>query len=136
MGPMGALTEGFNHDGTATTQFCTYFGNGSGRASGVTVQSDGEIVVSGMTLFNGSGELDTQQHFAVARFNADGTPDANFGTGIPDTGVVTTDFSALGVLHAKPRPALSSTPTIVWWLSARPLPRATAALPWPVTTRG
>jgi uncharacterized delta-60 repeat protein len=52
-------------------------------ASAVAVQADGRIVVAGQTLRPSST---TSSDFAVARLNADGSPDATFGSG----GVVVT----------------------------------------------
>ncbi len=63
----------FNGDADVTTDF-----GGFDRAYGVAVQTDGKIVVVG----EGGG------NFALARYNTNGSPDTNFGTG----GKVTTDF--------------------------------------------
>jgi uncharacterized delta-60 repeat protein len=56
---------------------------GNDEAYGVAIQTDGKIVLVGMSRV---GRTDD---FAVARFHADGTLDASFGT----AGVVTTDFN-------------------------------------------
>lgn len=71
----------FGSGGKVTTDF---FGSFDG-ASGVVVQSDGKIVAAGAAIV----DFATSNDFAVARYNADGTPDASFGIG----GKVTTDFS-------------------------------------------
>ena len=42
----------------------------------MAVQADGKIVIGGSALRNGTGDFD----FGVARLNADGSPDATFGT--------------------------------------------------------
>ncbi len=85
------LDKTFGTDGLVTTNF----GDGDDRATGIAVQNDGKIVVSGSTLLDGNGYQDTQTHFALARYNSDGSPDDNFGTGtLPAE--VTTDFSTLG----------------------------------------
>ena len=89
----GSLDTSFGTGGKVTTDF----GDGSDRASGVQVQYDGRIVVSGSTLLDGSGNVDTVKHFAAARYNPDGTPDRSFGTGATSpAGTVTTDFITLG----------------------------------------
>ena len=78
-----------NPDGTLDTNFGTggqvhvpFDASGSDTAQDVATQADGKIVVAG---FTGSG---SQQDFALARFNADGTLDSSFGTG----GKTRTDF--------------------------------------------
>ena len=88
----GSLDGNFgeNYDGLVTTDF----GDGSDHATGVTLQSDGKIVVSGTTLLDGSGNIDSVTHFALARYNTDGSPDTNFGS--TGSGTVTMDFSTLG----------------------------------------
>lgn len=55
--------------------------------AGVVVQLDGKIVVAGTAI--GS---DSSEDFAVARFNADGTPDTSFGSG----GLATATISQYG----------------------------------------
>ena len=60
------------------------------------MQGNGQIVVSGTTLVDGSGNIGTATHFALARYNADGTPDDSFGGTCSPPGTVTTDFSSLG----------------------------------------
>ena len=75
----GSLDVAFDSDGIATTPIGT--SNDYGQA--VAVQADGKVVVAGFI------DSATINDFAVARFNADGTPDTSFGTG----GKVTTDFA-------------------------------------------
>jgi uncharacterized delta-60 repeat protein len=70
----GSLDSGFGAGGIVTTDF----GLGSGFGGALVVQSDGRIVAAGRA---GTDLL-------VARYNADGSPDASFGSG----GKVTTDF--------------------------------------------
>ena len=60
----------------------TDFGSLEESGQAVATQSDGRIVVAGFT-YNGS-----TYDFAVARYNADGSLDATFGTG----GKVINDF--------------------------------------------
>jgi uncharacterized delta-60 repeat protein len=75
----GDLDLSFDADGKVTTDF--FGGVDNGRA--VAVQPDGKIVVAG-TATNGAGTV-----FAVARYNADGSPDASFDA----DGKVTTEFA-------------------------------------------
>jgi uncharacterized delta-60 repeat protein len=77
----GTLDSGFGLGGIATTDF---FG-GEDQAFALAVQSNGQIVVAGYA-FNPST---SSNDFALARYNANGTPDLGFGPG----GVVTTDFA-------------------------------------------
>ena len=73
----GRLDTSFNGTGKATADFSKL---DYGRS--VAVQSDGKIVVAGDAA-HGDGRT-----FAVARFNANGTPDISFNK----TGKLTTDF--------------------------------------------
>ncbi|HEY7056794.1 MAG TPA: Calx-beta domain-containing protein [Vicinamibacterales bacterium] len=78
--PDGRIDAGFGTAGTATILF-----NGGllDAADDVAIQPDGRIVVVGIT------RVGTQDDFALARFNQDGTPDASFGI----NGTVSTDFA-------------------------------------------
>ena len=75
----------YNTDGSLDTTFgsgglvTTSFGDGDDVATGVAVQGDGQIVVSGTTLVDGSGNIGTATHFALARYNTDGSLDTTFG---------------------------------------------------------
>jgi len=71
----GTLDPHFGNGGTITTDF-----GGDDKANALALQRDGQIVVAGV-----AGGRD----FALARYRADGTLDATFGT----EGKVTTDFS-------------------------------------------
>ncbi|MEV6977549.1 calcium-binding protein [Kitasatospora sp. NPDC093806] len=71
----GSLDTGFGSGGKAVVDFGT---GGADDAFGVAVQGDGKVVAAGLT----GGD------FALARLNADGSPDNGFGPG----GKVTTDF--------------------------------------------
>src|SRR6266478_4309589 len=75
----GKLDLSFNATGKATADF-----GKRDYAHSVAVQSDGKIVVAG------DAEHDDGRIFAVARFNADGTPDISFNK----TGKLTTDFGS------------------------------------------
>ena len=66
----GTLDPTFNGSGTVLTSFHP----ASDSATGVAVQTDGKIVLVG-------NSTDGTPHMALARFNANGTPDSSFGTG-------------------------------------------------------
>lgn len=74
----GSIDNTFGNNGVVMTNFGTQDG-----IWGVALQSDGKIVACGF-----SGLIPTQNDFALARYNSDGTPDITFGT----NGLVTTDF--------------------------------------------
>lgn len=78
----GSLDNSFDSDGIVTTEFASIPGTGDESASSVNIQSDGKIILVGYTQ-NGS-----QNHFAVARYNADGSLDNSFD----GDGKLTTDF--------------------------------------------
>src|SRR5439155_18152885 len=65
----GSLDNSFDADGLATIDF-----GFDDQATGVAVQPDGKIVVTGTA----SG---ASPDFAVARLNANGSPDTTFGPG-------------------------------------------------------
>jgi uncharacterized delta-60 repeat protein len=71
----------YNANATLDTTFASPGIPGLGSPSGVLVQPDGRIVVSGST---------DAHAFALARFNPDGSADATFGS----NGAVTTHFSS------------------------------------------
>ncbi|TML99050.1 MAG: hypothetical protein E6G02_14550 [Actinobacteria bacterium] len=77
--PNGSLDATFGTGGKVTTDFA---GNDD-TAFAVVLQSDGKIVVAG------GAKTSRSQDFALARYNANGSLDATFGTG----GKVTTDFA-------------------------------------------
>lgn len=74
----GYLDTGFAAGGVLTADFA----GGDDQAYSVAVQSDGKLLVAGAS-HNGNNS-----DFAVARYNADGSPDLSFGV----NGKVTTDF--------------------------------------------
>jgi uncharacterized delta-60 repeat protein len=76
LNPNGSPDTTFDGDGTATIDF----GAGGEPASGAVLQPDGKIVVVGSALAG----------VAVARLNANGSPDATFGA----AGKATVDFGA------------------------------------------
>jgi uncharacterized delta-60 repeat protein len=65
--PNGALDTTFDGDGTATIDF----GSLADLAAGAVLQPDGKIVVAGYTQ--------ASEDIAIARLNANGSPDATFG---------------------------------------------------------
>ncbi len=67
----GDLDPTFDQDGKVTTSFLGV----ADQASAVTIQSDGRIVVAGVSL------SPDQALFALARYNPDGSLDNTFGTG-------------------------------------------------------
>jgi uncharacterized delta-60 repeat protein len=73
----GSLDTSFAGDGTLTTAITPM----DDSARSVLVQADGKIVVAGYAYTEWS-----HTDLALARYNADGTPDAGFGSG----GIVTT----------------------------------------------
>lgn len=79
----GSLDTSFNGTGI---QFTTVSSLASNMASGVAIQSDDKIVVTGTVLGADSLSWD----FAVVRYNVDGSLDTTFGNG----GIVTTTFSS------------------------------------------
>ncbi|MBA3647417.1 MAG: T9SS type A sorting domain-containing protein [Chitinophagales bacterium] len=74
----GTLDYSFSGDGKVTTDFNN---GGSDEAHSVAIQSDGKIVVIGFTNKFGSD-------YALARYNANGTPDNTFG----GSGKIITNF--------------------------------------------
>lgn len=68
----GSLDAGFGNGGKVLTDFA----GGTDVARAILIQADGKIVVGGDATMATSG-LD----FALARYNADGSLDAGFGTG-------------------------------------------------------
>ncbi|MCB0117288.1 MAG: hypothetical protein KDD84_24480, partial [Caldilineaceae bacterium] len=72
----GSLDTGFGGTGIVTTDI----GSGNDTGKSIAVQSDGKIVIGGIS-FNGS-DFD----IALVRYNVDGTLDGSFGSG----GIVTT----------------------------------------------
>jgi len=78
----GSLDQGF---GQVTTSF-----TGTDFAHSAAIQSDGKIVAGGYTQAQNS-----QQNFALARYNSNGTLDPGFGSG----GEVTTLFNGFSLIN-------------------------------------
>lgn len=76
----GKLDKSFGGSGKVTTLFSNLYAS----ARGMTIQPDGRIVLAGVSLNEA-----TQEDFALARYNDDGSLDSSFGAG----GKVTTDLS-------------------------------------------
>ena len=74
----GSLDATFGAGGKVTTDF---FGSNDG-AFRIAIQADGKVIAVGSAI------VGFQLDFALARYNADGTPDVTFGI----AGKVTTDF--------------------------------------------
>jgi len=85
----GSWDTGFGSRGTAGGLDAGEFGEPRTYAQDVVLQDDGRIVLAGH--WAGDGET----KFALARYHADGTLDATFGTG----GVVTTPVGAGGYAY-------------------------------------
>lgn len=79
----GSLDTSFSFDGRTTVSFAD--STGFDQCTALALQSDGKIIVAGSTQASGD-----RQHFAIARFNADGSLDTtSFGAG---TGKITVSF--------------------------------------------
>jgi uncharacterized delta-60 repeat protein len=76
----GSLDTGFGTGGIVTTPV----GNNDDKALALGIQSDGKIMAAGYS-FNGSNN-----DFALARYNSDGSLDTGFGTG----GIITTPIGS------------------------------------------
>jgi uncharacterized delta-60 repeat protein len=77
----GSLDQTFNGNGIATTNI-----TGSDFGSGLVIQPDGKLVAAGFS--ETAGQV---RYFALARYNANGSPDTSFG--LPNMGgTVITDF--------------------------------------------
>lgn len=68
--PTGELDENFGAGGSTVARLA-----GEGSMKAIAMTADGKIVTAGTYLHNGSNT-----GIAVARFNADGSPDLSFGT--------------------------------------------------------
>jgi uncharacterized delta-60 repeat protein len=77
--PNGTVDPSFGNQGRVTTDFA----GGADAAHALVIQADGKLVAAG------SATTGTNQDFAVARYNPNGTPDLSFGTG----GRVTIDIA-------------------------------------------
>lgn len=83
----GDLDPTFGTGGVVMTDFNT----STDLANAVAVQADGKLVVAGTTYVNNDF---SDEDFAIARYNTDGSLDMSFGT----KGKVTTDFPGLAAV--------------------------------------
>jgi len=86
----GTLDTSFDTDGMVTTDF----GGAADEAYAVRLQADGKIVVVGTG--KGAG---TDNEFAVARYNTDGSLDTSFGTGGKLTTAITAGDDAANAVY-------------------------------------
>lgn len=80
----GGLDTSFSGDGVVTTDFASK----ADTAYAVALQGDGRIVAAG-SAFRKQSFYDAPQFFALARYQADGTPDSTFS----GDGILITDIS-------------------------------------------
>src|SRR5207244_3710895 len=82
--PNGQLDTSFNGTGALTLGF-NLGGIGADWITALAVQNDGKIVAVGTavtaTLADTTAGLVTSSHFAIARFNRDGSLDSSFNSG-------------------------------------------------------
>ena len=93
----GSPDRGFSDDGKQTTDF-----GPNAFATGVAVQADGKIVLGGTAFSSGS-----TNDFALARYNADGSPDSSFsgdGKQTAPIGAGTANDTATGTADPARRP--------------------------------
>src|SRR5436190_6456449 len=83
----GDLDPAFGVGGVVMTDF----NNSTDIANAVALQTDGKLVVAGTTYMNNDF---SDEDFAIARYNTDGSLDASFG----NNGRVTTDFPGLAAV--------------------------------------
>ena len=83
----GSIDTGFGSNGQAAVN---YFGVGNDWTNSVALQSDGGILVAGYTRDGVNSPV--QEDFAIARFDASGMPDIDFG----DQGRTIVDFDSRG----------------------------------------
>ena len=83
----GDLDPTFGKGGVVMTDF----NNSTDIANAVALQPDGKLVTAGTTYINNDY---TNEDFAIARYNTDGSLDASFG----NNGKVTTDFPGLAAV--------------------------------------
>jgi uncharacterized delta-60 repeat protein len=84
--PNGSLDSGFGTGGKVATAFASY-----AYASALALQLDGKLVVAG------TGSTGSQQVFALARYNQDGSLDTGFGSGGKVTTAIGTHDGVEGV---------------------------------------
>ena len=93
----GSLDTGFDGDGKVTTAI----GTGNDNANGLALQSDGKVVLAGVTW--------SPTTFAAVRYNTDGSLD----TGFDGDGKVTTNISTTGAASEGSDVAVTASDKIV-----------------------
>jgi uncharacterized delta-60 repeat protein len=97
--PEGILDTTFGKNGIVNTPI----GNSEDRANSAVIQDDGKIIAAGNSN-NGSND-----DFAIARYNMNGTLDSTFGTnGIVITPIGTSDDAALSVISQKDKKIIAA----------------------------
>jgi uncharacterized delta-60 repeat protein len=87
----GSFDQGFGSGGSTTVNFPAKRTSSSDTASGVALQPDAKIVVAGTSVFGGGYAA------AIARLNANGSPDASFNpAGVPTDGPPTSGIQEVG----------------------------------------
>jgi len=89
--PDGSLDTSFGTGGMVTTAFS----EGDAEAGALVLQPDGKLVAAGAVLSD-------NDYFALARYNADGSPDPSFGTGGKVTTQLGPEFNAANALVLEP----------------------------------
>src|SRR5436190_5622518 len=87
----GSLDRSFGSGGKVTTTIGPY----GADASALVIQPDGKLVAAGDTIYSPAGGVDQDPsvHFALVRYQANGSLDRSFGSG----GIVTTAIGALAL---------------------------------------
>jgi uncharacterized delta-60 repeat protein len=95
--PDGSLDATFGGDGKVTTDFSTEFSKTGDVAQEAMIQEDGKIIAAGYIIRsrNIGGTITSDFDFALARYNADGSPDNDF----EHDGTVTTDLGGGDTAH-------------------------------------
>jgi uncharacterized delta-60 repeat protein len=89
--PNGTVDPSFGNHGRVTTDFA----GGADAAHALVIQPDGKLVAAGSATFG------TNQDFAIARYNPNGSPDLSFGTGGRSTIDIVGDFDEARALVLK-----------------------------------
>jgi len=76
--PDGTLDDSFGNKGIVITNFNSSQTNGS-QINKVVIQTDGQILVGGITTVPNFNPSNQRFNFALARYNSDGTLDKTFG---------------------------------------------------------
>lgn len=94
----GVLDHSFDSDGIVVTPFSRGQTKYLGRAQGVAVAENGQIVIAGYVYdFNGQPTPSTTSDFIVTRYNNDGSRDPEFAGGFETTDFANNDDGAMDV---------------------------------------